>query len=163
MKKILFWSLNSYLDFKSFLGTVLNNVTAYCILLASAGISKNPTIRQGRRPWKTSLGKIRLSILSNYFAIIQVTQLLKRREFILEPKRGNCARVHTKMIESIVLPFSYSSKVKNWSFHAMVVQERQRNVQKSVMHVQISCFAHCFLTFPLPSPSWFRKVPTVLF
>ena len=30
------------------------------------------------------------------------------------------------------------------------------------MHVQSCCFAHqtyCFLTFPLPSSSWFRKVP----
>ena len=84
----------------------------------------------------------RLSILSDHFAIIQIAQLLKRREFILETKRGNRARVQTKMVESIVLPFPYSSKLKNWSFHVVVVQERQRNVQKSVMHVQICCSAH---------------------
>ena len=48
----------------------------------------------------------------------------------METKRGDRARVQTKMIESIVLPFPFSSKLKNWSFHAVVVQERQRNVQK---------------------------------
>ena len=48
----------------------------------------------------------------------------------METKRGDRARVQTKMVESIVLPFPYSSKLKNWSFHAVVVQERQRNVQK---------------------------------
>ena len=141
-EKILFCCLNSYLDFKSFLGTVLNNVTAYWILLASTGVTMDPTIRQGRRPCKMLLGKNRLSILLNHFAIFQVAQLLKRRKFILEPKRGDRARVQIKMVESIVLPFPYSSKLKNWSFHAMVVQERQRNVQKSVVHVQICCFAN---------------------
>ena len=142
-EKILLWSLNSYLDFKSFLGTVLNNVTTYCILLASAGVTIG-TLRsdKGDVHKKTSLGKNRLSILSDHFAIIQVAQLLKRREFILETKRGDRARVQTKMVESIALPFPYSSKLKNWSFHAVVVHERQRNLQKSVMHVQICCFAH---------------------
>ena len=88
------------------------------------------------------LGKHRLSILSDHLAIIQVAQLLKRREFILKMKRGDRARVQTKMVESIVLPFPYPSKLKNWSFHAVVVQERQRNVQKSVMDVYICYFAH---------------------
>ena len=36
-------------------------------------------------------------------------------------------------------------------FHVVAVQRRQRNVQKSVMHVQSCCFA--FLPFSLPSPS----------
>ena len=29
-----------------------------------------------------------------------------------------------------------------WSFHVVVAQGRQRNVQKSVMHVQSCCFAN---------------------
>ena len=33
-------------------------------------------------------------------------------------------------------------KLKIWSFHVVVVQGRQRNVQKSVMHVQSCCFAN---------------------
>ena len=45
-----------------------------------------------------------------------------------------------QMVEFISLPFPFSSKLKIWSFHVVVVQGRQRNVQKSVMHVQNCCF-----------------------
>ena len=49
------------------------------------------------------------------------------------------------MIEFIALPFPSSKKKNNnnnkiWSFHVVVVQGRQRNVQKSVMHVQLLLF-----------------------
>ena len=37
----------------------------------------------------------------------------------------------------IALPFPLSSPLKMGSFHVVVVQGRQRNVQKSVMHVQL--------------------------
>ena len=67
---------------------------------------------------------------------------LKRREFRLEMKRGECARLQTEMVEFRGLPISFSSKLKLWSFHVVVVQGRQRNVQKSVMHVQSYCFVH---------------------
>ena len=66
----------------------------------------------------------------------------KRREFVLELKRGGPARVQTEMLEFIALLFEFSSKLKILSFHVVVVQGRQRNVQKSVMHVQNCCFAH---------------------
>ena len=85
----------------------------------------------------------------------QFALLLKRRGFWLELKRGERAQVRTEMVDFIALPFPFPSKLKIWSFHVVVEQQRQRNVQKSVMHVQ-SC---CFLTFSLPSSWWFRKVP----
>ena len=68
--------------------------------------------------------------------------LLKRREFGLELKRGDLARVQTEMVEIIALPIPFSNRLKIWSFHVVVLQEQQRNVQKSVMHVQSFCFAH---------------------
>ena len=37
--------------------------------------------------------------------------------------------------------FLFSSQLKIWSFHVVVVQGRQRNVQKSEMHVQSFYFA----------------------
>ena len=86
---------------------------------------------------------------------------VKKRGFWLELKWGERAQVRTEMVEFIALPFQFPSKLKIWSFHVVVVQWRQRNVQKSVMPVQSCCFAHqtyCFLRFPLPSSSWFRKV-----
>ena len=61
---------------------------------------------------------------------------------MLELKRGGSAEVQTEMLEFIALLFEFSSKLKILSFHVVVVQGRQRNVQKSVMHVQGCCFAH---------------------
>ena len=62
---------------------------------------------------------------------------------MLELKRGGHARVQTEMVELIALSFpSSNKKLKIWSFHVVVVQGRQRNVQKSVMHVQSCCFAN---------------------
>ena len=40
------------------------------------------------------------------------------------------------------LAVPYSSKLKMWSFHVIVVQGRQRKVQKNVMHMQGCCLAH---------------------
>ena len=40
------------------------------------------------------------------------------------------------------LVFTSSIKRKIKHFHVVVVQSRQRNVQKSVMHVQSSCLAN---------------------
>ena len=47
-------------------------------------------------------------------------------------------------------------------FHVLVVQRRQRNVQKSVMHVQ-SCKSNdiAFLPFSLPLPSSMLKLPFI--
>ena len=95
-------------------------------------------------------------------AIVPFVLLLKRRGFWLELERGERIQIRTEMVEFIALPFPFPSKLKIWSFHVVVVQWRQRNVKKSVMHVQSCCFAHltyCFLTFPLPSSSWLLKVP----
>ena len=89
---------------------------------------------------KASL-KNRLRILSLFFALFQGAQLLKRREFSLELKRRDRARILTEMVEFIALPFSFSSKLKIWSFHVVVVQGLQRNVQKSAMHARSCCFA----------------------
>ena len=61
---------------------------------------------------------------------------------MLERKRGDRAQVQTEMVEFIALPFPFSSKLKIWSFHVVVVQGRTRNVQKSVMHRQSFRFVH---------------------
>ena len=48
--------------------------------------------------------------------------------------------------------------IKVRQFHVVVVQLRQRNVQKSMMHVK-SCWFANFLPFSLPSPSLLLKLP----
>ena len=55
---------------------------------------------------------------------------------MLELKRLGRPRVQTGMVEFIALPVPSSEQLKIWSFHVVVVQGRQRNVQKSVMPVQ---------------------------
>ena len=48
--------------------------------------------------------------------------MLKRREFMLELKRGDRPRVQTEMLEFIALPFPFSNERKTWPFHVVVVQ-----------------------------------------
>ena len=55
---------------------------------------------------------------------------------MLELKKRGRPRVQKGMVEFIALPVPSSKQLKIWSFHVVVVQGRQRNVQKSVMHVQ---------------------------
>ena len=52
----------------------------------------------------------------------------------MELKRGDRALIKTEMVEFIALPFPFPNKLKIWSFHVVVVQGLQRNVQKSVIH-----------------------------
>ena len=61
---------------------------------------------------------------------------------MLELKRGSRTRVQTEMVEFIALPFLSSKKLKICSFHVVVVQGWQRNVPKSVMHVQSCCITN---------------------
>ena len=60
--------------------------------------------------------------------LFQGAQLLKRREFSLELKRRDRARI---LVEFIALPFPFPSRLKIRSFHVLVMQGRQRNVQKA--------------------------------
>ena len=61
--------------------------------------------------------------------------------------------------------FTSSTKREIRHFHVVVVQGRQRNAQKSVMHVQSCCFANLnlllFWPFSLTSPSSLLKLPRI--
>ena len=48
---------------------------------------------------------------------------------MLELKKGACARVQAEMVGFIAFRFPSSRKLTIWSFHVVVVQKRQRNVQ----------------------------------
>ena len=67
---------------------------------------------------------------------------LKEGNLLLELKRGGHPRVQKEMVEFIALPLPSSKKLKVWPFEVVVVQGRQRNVQKSVMQEQSCCFAY---------------------
>ena len=51
-------------------------------------------------------------------------------------------RTASKKKESCCLLFPSSTKHEIWQLHVVVVQQQQRNVQKSVMHMQ-SCYFAC--------------------
>ena len=88
------------------------------------------TIRQRRRPWKRRW-KIDFASLHFFSRSFQETQLVKRRELGLELKRRDRTRVLTEMVQFIALPSPFPSKLKIWSFHVVIMQGLQRNVQKS--------------------------------
>ena len=107
------------------------------LLGASVAVAlRDLTIRQRWRPWKRRW-KIDFPSFSTFSRLSQFALLLKRREFWLQLKRGDRVRVQTEMVEFIALPFPFSSKLKIWSFHVVVVQGQQRNVQKSVMTCRV--------------------------
>ena len=49
------------------------------------------------------------------------------------------------LAENRCLEFTSSRKRKFRRFHVVVVQRRERNLQKSMMHVQSCCFAYLIL------------------
>ena len=53
-----------------------------------------------------------------------------------------CDLVHKKKKKVIVLSVHVLHKHEIRKFHIVIVQWRQRNVQKRVMHVQSRCFAN---------------------
>ena len=61
--------------------------------------------------------------------LCQVTQLLERREVRLEMKRWDRVPVQREIVKFIALPFQFSRQLKIWSFHVVVVQGRQTNIQ----------------------------------
>ena len=68
---------------------------------------------------------------------------------------GNFSGVNSKGLylrsekekENCCLVFTSSIKRETRWFHVVVVQQRQRNVQKSVTHVQSCCFPYLNLTY----------------
>ena len=94
---------------------------------------------------------------SNFIALIPsrlIRQMLAN--FFLTLNSNGLCQNSGKEKESRCLVFTSSKKHEIRNFHVVVVQWRQRNVQKSVMHVQSCCFANLnqlfFLPFSLMSP-----------
>ena len=63
--------------------------------------------------------------------------------------------------KSLLSSFTSSTKREIRHFHVVVVQRRQRNVQKSVMHVQSCCFADLNLLLFCRSSNVAFKLPNI--
>ena len=77
-----------------------------------------------------------LQTLSRLF---QLVQFVKCWQIVLEL---NSERLQSSGKESRCIVSTSSTKREIRHFHVVVVQRRQRNVQKSVMHVQSCCFTN---------------------
>ena len=94
-----------------------------------------------------------LQILSRLFNVVQFVKCWQY--FLgLSSKRLSCSG---KEKESRCLEFTSSTKCEVRHFHVVVVHWRQRNVQKSVMHVQGCCFSS--LTYFFFCRSRWRLLP----
>ena len=102
---------------------------------------------------------------SNFIALIPsrlIRQMLAN--FFLTLNSNGLCQNSGKEKESRCLVCTSSKKREIRYFHVVVVQWRQRNVQKSVMHVQSCCVANLnqlfFLPFSLMSPFYCHGQPT---
>ena len=97
--------------------------------------------QQRRQRWQ-----LRKRHLKREFALLQTLsrlfQFVKCWLIFLELNSKRLYQSSGKEKESCCLVFPSSTKREIRHFHVVVVQRRQRNVQKSVMHVQSCCFAN---------------------
>ena len=112
---------------------------------------------------KTSLKKNEVALLQTLSRLFYLVQFVKCWQFFLELNSKRLYRSSEKE-ESRCLVYTSSTKRSIRHFHVVVVQWRQRNVQKSVMHVQSCCLANrnlllSFMPFSLTSPSSLLKRP----
>ena len=73
------------------------------------------------------------------------------------PKCEQLNRIFLKFQEQSCLVSTSSIKREIKQFHVVVVQRRQRNGQKSVMHVQSCCFAYLNYCFFCRSRGRYRR------
>ena len=94
--------------------------------------------QQRRRQLRKRHLKSEVSLLHTLSRLFHLAQFIKCWQFSLELNSKRLHRSWGKK-KSRCLVFTSSIKHENRRFHVVVVQWMQRNVQKSVMHVQ-SCF-----------------------
>ena len=73
--------------------------------------------------------------------MVHLVHFVKWWQIFLELNSKRLYQSSGKENESRCLVFTSSTKREIRLFHVLVVQRRQRNVQKSVMHVQSCCFS----------------------
>ena len=94
-----------------------------------------------RRPRKRHL-KSEFALLQTLSRLLYLVHFVKCWQFFLEMNSKRLHQSSGKEIETRSLVFTSSEKREIRQFHVVVVHWRQRNVQKSVMHVQSCCFAN---------------------
>ena len=113
----------------------ITHISWFCSVLREVTIRlwRNPR----QCPWKVNFISFDTFSQSSQFAL-----LLKRREFLLEVKRGNHTQVQIEMVEFIALLFPFASKLKIWPFHVPFVNRTAKKFTKGHNEPQSYCFAH---------------------
>ena len=93
--------------------------------------------QQRRRRLRKRELKSEVALLQTLSHLFHLVQFVKCWQFFLEL---NFKRLYWRCC----LVFTFSTKREINYFHVVVVQWRQRNVQKNVMHVQSCCFASLY-------------------
>ena len=88
-----------------------------------------------------------VALLQTLSRLFHLVQFVKCWQFFLELNSKGQYRSSGKKKESHCLVFTSSTIREIRHFHVVVVQRRQRNVQKSVMHVQSCYFANLRVRF----------------
>ena len=73
--------------------------------------------------------------------LFQLLEMSKVDEFPWSWFLGTALKFRKRKENSSTLVYASIKLMWNYAFHVVVVQRRQRHVPKSVMHVQICCFA----------------------
>ena len=111
--------------------------------------------------------KSEVALLQTLSRLFHVVQFVKWWQFFSGVEFEKTVSKSRKRKRSRGLVFTFSTKRKSRYFHVVLLQGRQRNVQKSVMHVQSCCFGNLnqslFWPLSLTSPSSLLKVARVGF
>ena len=98
--------------------------------------------RQRRRRLRKRQLKSEFALLQTLSRLFHLVYFVKCWQMFLELNSKGLYQSSGKEKESCCLVFPSSTKREFKHFHVAVVQQRQRNVPESVMHVQSCCFAN---------------------
>ena len=118
--------------------------------IGSLSNNKGDGYGNGTQKMNSRYFKLRLFQLSQFFQTaliptLSIHQMLAIFFFLLEMNSKRLYQSSAKEKESRCLVFTSSTEHEIRHFPVVVVQRRQGNVQKSVMHVQSCCFANLHL------------------
>ena len=141
--------------------------------LPSASLDLKVAIREKRRRLRKRHLKSEFAQLQTLSGSFHLVQFVKCWQIFLELNSKRLYQSSRREKESCCFVFTSSTKREIRHFDVVVVLRRQRNVQKSVMHVQSCCFAkrnsflfcrsrccrrRCCLSLFSPSPVTVPKV-----
>ena len=98
--------------------------------------------KQRRRRVRKRHSKSEFALLQTLSRLFHLVQFVKFWQMFLELNSKRLYQSSGKGKECRCFVFTSSTKREIRHFHVVVVLRRQRNVQKSVMHVQRCCFAN---------------------